>query len=83
MAIGGRDSSSVSSSAAVHLLTSCGFWERVRRDLPEPRYCPTAVCLPFGELMVVGAMMERDRLVLFSWLPLPTEDHRQFCAFDH
>ena len=55
VAIGGRDSSARSPSAVVHLLTSSGSWERVRRgDLPEPRYGPTAVCLPSGELMVVG-----------------------------
>ena len=44
-----------SSSAAVYLLTSSRSWERMRRgDLPEPRGFPTAVCLPSGELMVVG-----------------------------
>ena len=55
VAIGGRNSSTRSPSAVVHLLTSSGSWERVRRgDLPEPRYLSTAVCLPSGELMVVG-----------------------------
>ena len=53
--IGGRDSSTCPPSAAVHLLTSRGSWERVRGgDLPEPRHLSTAVCLPSGELMVVG-----------------------------
>ena len=55
VAIGGQDSSTGSPSAVVHLLTSSGSWERVRGgDLPEPRYWSTAVCLPSGELMVVG-----------------------------
>ena len=55
VAIGGWDSSTRSPSAVVHLLTSSGSWERVRGgDLPEPRYWSTAVCLPSGELMVVG-----------------------------
>ena len=55
VAIGGRDSSTYSPSAVVHLLTSSGSWERVRGgDLPEPRYLSTAVCLPSGELMVVS-----------------------------
>ena len=54
VAIGGQDSSPHSTSAVVHL-TSSGSWERVRGgDLPEPRYRTTAVCLPSGELMVVG-----------------------------
>ena len=53
--IGGRKSSKDSSSAATHLLTSSGSWERVRGgDLPEPRSCAAAVFLPSGELMVVG-----------------------------
>ena len=55
VAIGGRDSSTRSPSAVIHLLTSSGSWERMRGgDLPEPRYWSTAVCLPSGELMVVG-----------------------------
>ena len=55
VAIGGRDTSTGSPSAVVHLLTSSGSWERVRGgDLPEPRDWSTAVCLPSGELMVVG-----------------------------
>ena len=55
LAISGRDSSTRSLPAAVHLLTSSGSWERVRGgDLPEPRYLSTAVCLPSGKLMVVG-----------------------------
>ena len=57
VAIGGWDSSTHSTSAIVHLLTSSGSWERVRGgDLPEPRYMSTAVCLPSGELMVVGGV---------------------------
>ena len=53
--IGGRKSSTDSSSAATHLLTSSGSWERVRGgDLPEPRSRSAAVFLPSGELMVVG-----------------------------
>ena len=55
VAIGGQDSRTLSSSADVHLLASSGSWERVRgEDLPEPRFWSTAVCLPSGELMVVG-----------------------------
>ena len=55
VAISGRDSSTRSPLAVVHLLTSSGSWERVRGgDLPEPRYVSTSVCLPSGELMVVG-----------------------------
>ena len=55
VAISGLDSSTRSPSAVVHLLTSSGSWERVRGgDLPEPRTLSTAVCLPSGELMVVG-----------------------------
>ena len=55
VAIGGKDSSLFSASADVHLLASSGSWERVRGgNLPEPRYWSTAVCLPSGELMVVG-----------------------------
>ena len=55
VAIGGEDNSTLSTSADVHLLVSSGSWERVRGgDLPEPRLWSTAVCLPFGELMVVG-----------------------------
>ena len=55
VAIGGWNSITLSPSAIVHLLTSSGSWERVRGgDLPKPRYCSTAVCLPSGELMVVG-----------------------------
>ena len=54
MAIGGLDSRTPE-SANIHLLASSGSWERVRGgDLPESRYCSTAVCLPSGELMVVG-----------------------------
>ena len=55
VAIGGLDSSTRSPSVAVHLLTSSGSWERVMGgDLPEPRDMSTAMCLPSGELMVVG-----------------------------
>ena len=55
VAIGGQDSSTRTPSATVHLLTSSGSWERMRGgDLPEPRDSATAVCLPSGELMVVG-----------------------------
>ena len=55
VAIGGVNSSTLSASADTHLLASSGSWERVRGgDLPEPRYWSTAVCLPSGELMVVG-----------------------------
>ena len=55
VAIGGWDTSTFSPSTAVHLLTSSGSWERVRGGgLPEPRRWSTAVCLPSGELMVVG-----------------------------
>ena len=55
VAIGGLDTSTLSPSAAIHLLTSSGSWERVRGgDLPETRCWLTAVCLPSGELMVVG-----------------------------
>ena len=55
VAIGGKDRSTPSASADVHLLASSGSWERVRGgDLPEPHYWSAAVCLPFGELMVVG-----------------------------
>ena len=55
VAIGGEDSSTLSTSADVHLLASRGSWERVRGgNLPELRYWSTAVCLPSGELMVVG-----------------------------
>ena len=55
VAIGGVDSSTLSASADVHVLASRGSWERVRRgDMPEPRVLSTAVCLPSGELMVVG-----------------------------
>ena len=55
VAISGRDSSTGSPSVAVHFLTSSGSWERVRGgNLPERRYWSTAVCLPSGELMVVG-----------------------------
>ena len=55
VAISGQDSSTRSPSAVVHLLTSSGSWERVRGgDLPGPRRWSTAVCLPSGELMVVG-----------------------------
>ena len=55
VAIGGQVSSTDSPSAAIHLLTSSGSWERVRGgDLPEPRSRSAAVFLPSGELMVVG-----------------------------
>ena len=55
VAIGGQDSTTRPASADVHLLASSGSWERVRGgDLPEPRVRSTAVCLPSGELMVVG-----------------------------
>ena len=61
VAISGRDSSTLSTSADVHLLASSGSWERVRGgNLPEPRFWSTAVCLPSGELMVVGG----DKAVL-------------------
>ena len=54
VAIGGQDSR-FSTSADVHLLASSGSWQRVRGgDLPEPRRWSTVVCLPSGELMVVG-----------------------------
>ena len=53
--ISGQGSSTGSPSAATHLLTSSGSWERVRGgDLPEPRSRSAAVFLPSGELMVVG-----------------------------
>ena len=51
VAIGGHHSSSL--SVAVHLLTRSGSWEK-GGDLPEPRSSSTTVCLPSGELMVVG-----------------------------
>ena len=55
VAISGKDSSTPSASADVHLLASGGSWERVRGgNMPEPRYWSTTVCLPSGELMVVG-----------------------------
>ena len=56
VAIGGQVSSTDSPpSAATHLLTSSGSWERVRGDdLLEPRSRSAAVFLPSGELMVVG-----------------------------
>ena len=60
VAIGGQDSGFIASvllsaSAVVHLLASSVSWEMVRGgDLPEPRRWSTAVCLPSGELMVVG-----------------------------
>ena len=60
VAIGGQDSSTPSTSADVHLLASSGSWERVRGgNLPEPRYWSTAVCLPSGELMVVGGCKQK------------------------
>ena len=59
VAIGGWKSDTCSSSTAVHLLTSSGSWEMVRGgDFPEPRRWSTAVCLPSGELMVVGGCKE-------------------------
>ena len=55
VAVGGWVSGQRSPTTAVHLLTSSGSWDRMRGgDLPEPRSCSTAVCLPSGELMVVG-----------------------------
>ena len=52
VAIGGNN------SAAIHFLNSCGSWVRVRGwDLPAPRSQPAAVCLPSGELMVVGGCL--------------------------
>ena len=64
VAIGGLDSSTHPPSAAVHLLTSSGSWERVRGgDLPEPCYESTAVCLPSGELIVVSGIMTRTLFI--------------------
>ena len=55
IASGGEDAGTHTTSSAVHVLTSDGSWERVRGgDLPEPRHGSTAVCLPSGELLVVG-----------------------------
>ena len=55
VAIGGQKRWTFSASADVHLLVSRGSWERVRGgDLPKPCSQSTAVCLPSGELMVVG-----------------------------
>ena len=55
VAIGGRESSTCFPSSAIHLLTEYGSWERVSGgDLPEPRDQSTAVCLPSGEIIVVG-----------------------------
>ena len=55
IAIGGKDTSTRTTSSAVHVLTSDGSWERVRGgDLPEPRHRSAAVCLPSGELLVAG-----------------------------
>ena len=70
VAIGGKDSSTLSTSADVHFLASSGSWERVRGgDLPEPRHWSTAVCLPSGELMVVGGCkqlgLSEDTCTLF------------------
>ena len=68
VAIGGVDSSTLSTSANIHLLAIRGSWERVRGgDLPEPRYWSTAVCLPSGELMVVGGVngLSEDTCTLF------------------
>ena len=60
VAIGGLDSSTHSPSVAVHLLTNSGSWERVMGgDLQEPRDMSTAMCLPSGELMVVGGFDEQ------------------------
>ena len=66
--ISGLDSSTPSASADVHLLASSGSWARVRGgDLPEPRLWSTAVCLPSGELMVVGGSkgLSEDTCTLF------------------
>ena len=68
VAIGGEDSSRLSTSADVHLLASRGSWERVRGgNLPVPRRWSTAVCLPSGELMVVGGRkgLSEDTCTLF------------------
>ena len=53
LAIGGKDGRG--SSAAIHLFTNSGSWERVKGgDMPEPRFCSTAVYMASDELMVVG-----------------------------
>ena len=63
VAIGGQVSSTDSPSAAIHLLTSSGSWERARGDdLPEPRSRSSAVLLPSGELMVVGGGSHNNEL---------------------
>ena len=56
VAIGGaRDTKPRTTSSAIHILTSDGSWEWVREgDLPEPCERPAAVCLPTGELLVIG-----------------------------
>ena len=55
IAIGGWDTTTHATSSAVHVLTSDGSWERVRGgDLPEPCHHSATVCLPSGELLVVG-----------------------------
>ena len=75
LAIGGYIKSSRSSSSAIHILTSRGSWERVRGvDLPEPRGQPTAVCLPSGELMVVGGFNEKLRQTTCSLFLASVDD---------
>ena len=65
--IGGHRSSTDSPSAATHLLTSSGSWERVRGgDLLEPRSRSAAVFLPSGELMVVGGSSHNKGLFTVS-----------------
>ena len=73
VAIGGLDSSTRSPSAAIHLLTSSGSWERVRGgELPEPHHLSTAVCLPSGELIVVGGRVGKTST---STLFIASTDH--------
>ena len=56
MAIGGWDSST-RSSTAIYFLNERGSWERIwGGGLPRPLGKSTAVCLPSGELMIVGGI---------------------------
>ena len=58
--ISGQSTTSVTSSA-IHVLTYDGSWawRRWEESLPRPRWGSAAVCLPSGELLVIGGYNDK------------------------
>ena len=91
MAIGGvkyrNDESVVSGQittsatlSAIHVLTydESWAWRRWEESLPRPRWGSAAVCLPSGELLVVGGYNDKGYVRQRSSLPASLTRSLQF-----